>query len=115
MKLLKTSGEIMEGKFACNVKTVKMWEERVISPEWNIRRETFKVTELVLMTEEEFKDFKKDFLITYEWLAGKGGTYCTANGTFRMCIGITTPKAKEMIVVDPQGYSYARYVTVIKQ
>lgn len=87
------------------------------------------------MTNVEYNDFKNNLLADWDFLDGKGGTDSTtapegiegkrfwelteeersefARGAYRECIGITTAESNEMIVVDPQGYNYARYSTIV--
>lgn len=134
MKLLKSVGEIQKARFACKVHTIE--ELRNDWSQTENSRESYKITELAVMTNEEYNEFKNNMLNDWDFLNGKGGTSSTAKiegiegkefweltqsqqaeiirGAYRVCIGVTTPEANEMLVVDPQGYNYARYVAIIE-
>ncbi|WP_163530859.1 hypothetical protein [Halobacillus ihumii] len=135
MKLLNTTGQIQKGKFACKVD-----HANEIETHWSHVEgisEDFKVVEIAIMDAEEYEYFKYNLLADWDFLEGKGGTDSTTapasiegkrffewteeerrqvmRGAFRECVGVTTPQAKEMIVVDPQGYNYARYSTIVRR
>lgn len=131
MKLLNTQGQIQKANFACKVNTIDEISEHKID-----LTERYKVTELVIMNEEEIEAFSYDMLNDWDFLKGKGGTDTTTFpesakdknnifefteeelnefrlGSYRECVGITTPEADAMLVIDPQGHSYARYAALV--
>lgn len=60
----------------------------------------------------DFEVFKKSLLIDFDFLHKKGGVFQAAEGTYgRRCVAIFCPEAEgdKIFVVDPQGFSYARY------
>jgi len=86
------------------------------------------VTEIIVLTDESFEEFKDSLLEDYHFLQGKGGIDSDADlrevnnfyeyspdeqkawikESYRLCVLIQNTKG-ENILVDPQGYSYARY------
>jgi len=86
------------------------------------------VTEIIVLTDEHFEEFKDSLLEDYHFLQGKGGfdsdadlrevnsfyeyspeeREAWAKEAYRLSVLIQNTKG-ENILVDPQGYSYARY------
>ena len=123
--------EIHNVNFACKVNTIDELIEMPIT-----RGERFYITEMVTMSEEEIEHFSYNMLSDWEFLKGKGGMNSTTfpasaegkesyfdftekekkefqRGAYRECVGITTPEGGGMLIIDPQGYSYARYSAII--
>ena len=89
------------------------------------------VQELVILTNEDFNEFKYSLLNDQEWLAGKGGhdsEYKVSEElewfqlteeqqrnwrakAYRLTVMVQNQEG-ESILVDPQGYKYARYCGV---
>jgi len=73
----------------------------------------FAIVEIVLLSEKEYLDFIDDLLMDREFLAGKGGY--TADGK-RLCVFVGMEAEdgfiQDGILVDPQGYDYARYTAI---
>lgn len=82
-----------------------------------------RVTEIVTLNFEEWYAFKNGLLEDRDWLAGKGGTeeifelvdekeqlykkkYCIVG------LLVQLEDSNEIVAVDPEGYSYARYVGI---
>lgn len=72
---------------------------------------TATITETICLTCYEWEDFVHNLLRDREWLAEKGGSCDRAQ---HHCIHVVAPAETEQesvsILVDPQGYNYARYV-----
>ena len=86
------------------------------------------VQELVILTNEDFNEFKYSLLNDQEWLAGKGGhdsEYKVSDDlewfqlteeqqrnwrakAYRLTVMVQNQEG-ESILVDPQGHNYARY------
>ncbi|GEK57109.1 hypothetical protein CHL76_02150 [Marinococcus halophilus] len=134
MKLLNTNAGIQKAKFANKVDHIEDIQEDIEYMEKISER--YKIVEVAVMTEEEYNEFSTSMMADWDFLDGKGGTDSTTateaheskrmfewtkeemdefrKGAYRECIGITTPQANEMIVVDPQGHNYARYSALVK-
>lgn len=91
-----------------------------------------KVVEAVTLTAEEYNELTNSFLRDREWLTGKGGhdsdmdqpdgawwTWGSekqdefSSTSYRLVISVYAPE-RQIIYIDPQGYSYARYVGLHK-
>lgn len=92
-----------------------------------------RVDEIITLSCGDFYNFKNSLLSDQEWLEGKGGTESTFKITrdienfwemteeerenwrynsFNVCVMVQDVKGRN-ILVDPQGYKYARYCGVI--
>ena len=92
-----------------------------------------KIISVVTMSDEEYISFSNNLLENREWLAGEGG--CNSDsldtdalgikalyelddkqmeqwkkGVYELCIAVLNEETREWYLVNPQGYSYARYV-----
>lgn len=67
--------------------------------------EEAKITEQVILTAQGYDDFTSNFMLGRPWLDGKGGF----KNKIRQVIRVTAPE-REDLFIDPEGYSYARYV-----
>lgn len=128
-------------QFACKVNHIDEVEEAInfeIEGEFiTTPSERYAIEEMVVMSNDEFNDFKTSMMEQRELLEGKGGTSTTSemksaegknsflelteaereefqSGAYRKCIGITTQDGKNLLAVDPQGHNYARYIAIIK-
>lgn len=63
------------------------------------------VVEAREMTAEEYDHFTRNFMRNHPWLDGKGGSL----GGRLQVIAVTAPE-RDTIYINPEGYSYARYV-----
>lgn len=76
--------------------------------------ESFRVQDSITLPAEEWADFThhllkdRPWLKAYNLLADQQGWYGTA--TVRDCLLVQNPAGDECLVVDTQGYDYARYV-----
>lgn len=88
------------------------------------------ITEIVELSHQDYWLFTNSFLTNQEWLKGKGGTgseYESPLGDYGTLlresrqelekwraasykIGLVVTDGKEFVIIDPQGYDYARYV-----
>ena len=64
------------------------------------------ITEKIILSDQHFEEFKHSLLSSYDWLKGKGGE--------KNCLLVTSASSNP-IVVDPQGFDYARYVGFIRK
>jgi len=64
----------------------------------------------VLLNNEDFEDFANDFLVDREWIfktdGGKG-----ADSKLR-CIRVVNKETNEAVLVNSEGYQYARYTAL---
>lgn len=103
--------------------------------------EDFMIEEIVVLDEAEWNDFYQDFFADRSYLDGKGGIGSTTatdellekypawtesereqfyKGVYRKCLAIFQGALEEgklrvkrsFMIVDPQGYNYARYVAL---
>lgn len=65
------------------------------------------IAESITLTTTEYDVFTRRFLKDCSWLAGKGGGM---NGSIQ-AVAVTAPE-RTTLYVNPEGYSYARYVGV---
>lgn len=82
-------------------------EVRAASTSTAYRFERAHVAETIALTEAEYDDFTKNLLKDCSWLDGKGGE---RNGLIQ-AVAVTAPE-RETLYINPEGYSYARYVGV---
>ena len=90
------------------------------------------IQEIITLTNEDFDFFKTSLMDTHDWLNGKGGTDSVFNTDHVQHFWSLTENEKqqfvdgayntpvmvqnetgENILVDPQGYNYARYCGMI--
>lgn len=90
-----------------------------------------KIIETVILSDTDYARFCKSFLVDQPWLMGKGGTdshndhLCPPvefhqlsepqqklwrDGAYDVAIAVTNESNSHSLVVNPQGYEYARYV-----
>ena len=63
------------------------------------------ITETKVLTPAEFDIFARSFLVSHDWLSGKGGS--TSDGY--LCVEVTAP-GRPILYVNPEGTDYARHV-----
>lgn len=68
-----------------------------------IRPERVEIGETVCLSTDAYDELVSDFTRRRAWLRGKGGR----NG----CLLVQAP-GRRSLVIDPQGYDYARYVAL---
>lgn len=64
-----------------------------------------RITAMVVLTAQDYDDFTSNFSLARPWLDGKGGS----KNLIRQVVKVTAPD-REDLFIDPEGYSYARYV-----
>lgn len=121
----------VNAKFAIINKNDTIAEYRELVAKGQFRLERCKVTESVRLSAEEYQDFTDTLLTDREWLTGKGGHDSTADlpsvdsfwqyseeqqkvwkeHAYRLVLAVSAPD-RATIYVDPQGYTYARYVGI---
>ncbi|QDY26988.1 LPD29 domain-containing protein [Clostridium botulinum] len=71
----------------------------------------YKITDIVYMNEENYNYFCFNLLDDYTFLENKGGTWTDDETEIVLYHGgvCVYCEGKEPIIIDPQGYSYARY------
>ncbi|MDA1509602.1 hypothetical protein ORN01_25325 [Bacillus cereus] len=95
----------------------------------------YAISEEIKMDIVEFNEFSQNLLSDRKCLEGKGGTYTTTEpegcedvenffeltpaqqdqwrkGAYRKCIKVTCEASTFSLIVDPQGYNYARYTAI---
>lgn len=110
------------GKFYCKVNTLG-----ALACACYGSYKVFKITDAVILTKEEMKDFRDNMLEDRNYLNEKGGTRCDLDFDgktefyqlseeerevyYETCyaLAVFVTDGTFSIVVDPQGYSYARY------
>lgn len=71
----------------------------------------YKISDIVIMNEEDYNYFCFNLLNDYDFLQNKGGTWSddeTDEVLYNGAVCIYC-EGKEPLIIDPQGYSYARY------
>lgn len=68
-----------------------------------LAQEQVSIAETVNLSTAAYDEFVRSFCQSRDWLKGKGGTAA--------CILVKAPK-RQSLVIDPQGYDYARYVAL---
>lgn len=72
----------------------------------------YEVTKEVELSDEEFKEFGKNFLKDQPWISKQDGG-CNSKGELR-CIRVKNTKTNKSILVDSEGYTYPRYTALEK-
>jgi len=72
----------------------------------------YEVTKEIELSDDEFKEFTKDFVKDQPWIKEEDGG-CNAKGELR-CIRVKNSKTKKSILVDSEGYTYPRYTAIEK-
>ncbi|MBA3921284.1 MAG: hypothetical protein H0X31_06105 [Nostocaceae cyanobacterium] len=109
------------------------YTEQIVTGEFDIER--CLVQEFIELSPEDFDSFTTNLLETCSWISGKGGYGTTtpisrpveryseytdvekaeySRGLYRKCLAVSAP-TRPTILIDPQGFSYARYVAFVDQ
>ncbi|ADL50612.1 hypothetical protein [Clostridium cellulovorans] len=72
----------------------------------------YEVTKEIELTDDEFKEFTKDFGKDQPWITEEDGG-CNEKGELK-CIRVKNSKTKKCILVDSEGYTYPRYTAIEK-
>ena len=67
----------------------------------------------VTLPHSEFEDFRRNTLRDHDFIANSLSDLATTNDNTRHCIMVLDEEADDGIIVDPQGYNYARYSAYI--
>ena len=77
------------------------------------RGERFVISETIKLDASEWNKLANDFFDDYDWMEGKGGIVKESCIPARHCLLVYTDDCRHALLIDPQGYSYARYTAVI--
>ena len=66
------------------------------------------VTETIHLTTDAYDGLANAMLVDHDWLKGKGGH----NDEGEFCVEVIADK-RATLLINPEGYSYARYVAVV--
>ena len=64
------------------------------------------------LSNQEWEEFTNSFLTDREWISDFCAKEYPANGKQVPCIRVTCPGSEIALIVDPQGFDYARYVGI---
>ena len=64
------------------------------------------------LSNQEWQEFTNSFLTDREWISDFCAKEYPANGKQTPCIRVTCPGSEIALIVDPQGFDYARYVGI---
>lgn len=108
--------------------SIKAYYRQIAEHEYSV--EECKVEYVVNFDEIDYELFCENLLSDCDWLAGKGGTSCHADlpdvewwqltdeqqaifkATRYNHVVAVTCKGRDTLYIDPQGYTYARYVGI---
>lgn len=94
------------GRKICDLKELKELTHRAMKE--GQKGQAYTITREVILRDEDFRDFAKDFLKDRPWISPEdGGT--TRDGEIR-CIRVENSDTGEKILLNNEGYSYGRYV-----
>jgi hypothetical protein len=77
---------------------------------YGARGTAYEVTKEIELSDEEFKEFEKDFCKDQPWITKEDGGF-NEKGELR-CIRVKNTKTKKSIIVDSEGYTYPRYTAI---
>ena len=89
------------------VEDLKAWDK---TSEDNLTQEAI-ICEIKELSREEWQHLENNLFESRDWLADKGGVDKDLQA--RKCILAVQDQDKKALLIDPQGYSYARYVAVV--
>lgn len=98
------------GRKVLNLKELKELTKE--AKEDGLRGTAYEVTKEIELSDEEFKEFAKDFCKDQPWITKEDGG-CNEKGELR-CIRVKNTKTKKSILVDSEGYTYPRYTAIEK-
>ena len=64
------------------------------------------------LSNQEWQEFTNSFLTDREWISDFCAKEYPANGKQVPCIRVTCPGSEIALIIDPQGFDYARYVGI---
>ena len=70
------------------------------------------VAEGRLLSNQEWREFTNNFLTDREWITEFNAKEYPADGDQIPCIRVTRPDLEIALIIDPQGFDYARYVGI---
>lgn len=106
----------MQGRFPClnKLNTVSEYQDYLDGKEDGLATINCHVGEVINLTTEDYDRFCKSFLTDYAFLAKKGGyvTLADSKESLKACV-LVVAEQRQLLLVDPQGHSYARYVGLV--
>ena len=64
------------------------------------------------LSNQEWQEFTNSFLTDREWISEFNAKEYPADGEQLPCIRVTCPGSEIALIIDPQGFDYARYVGI---
>lgn len=101
---------VLFGRKVLNLKELKELTKE--AKEDGLKGTDYEVTREIELSDEEFKEFAKDFCRDQLWITKEDGG-CNEKGELR-CIRVKNSKTNESILVDSEGYTYPRYTAIEK-
>ena len=74
----------------------------------------YQIEKIIELSAEEFKKFISNFYEDKDFIINNQSLMYFADG-ITYCIGITTEDSDKIILIDSQGYDYARYTAIINK
>jgi len=80
-----------------------------------IPQDEYMIIKEIILSEEDFNKFIERPLDDYDFIRGhRGLMYCDADGVYH-CLFVTSKEHDFGILVESEGYSYARYAAYLKK
>ena len=103
--------------FTCkpaNLEEVKEAYERAeANGTMDILQQTYYIASRKTLNTAEWDSLTSAFLEDRDWLTGFSEKNYGMKGTATPCILVRCPEKKKALLIDTQGYAYARYVAII--
>ena len=100
----------MKVVFGRKVSNLDELKELIDGINQNQRGQAYTVTKEVFLGDTEFKEFTSDFFNDQPWITKDDGGM-NDKGDIR-CIRVINQDTGEKVLVNNEGYDYARYVTI---
>ncbi len=81
--------------------------------EYNTKAEPYVIEKVIELTKEQFEYLVNDFFAIRKWIAENVGKMWYENGTWH-CILAKTKDCTTAILIESEGYDYARYTAEIE-
>ena len=98
-----------------SLEEVKNELKRIAANEYEQQPEAYKVIAHKTVTEENWNSLTHGFMEDRDWLAAFSARLANRKNvdwTKRNCIRVTCEGKQEVLLIDTQGYNYARYVAI---
>ena len=108
MKLVENENKVTyEGKFARKIGNIKEFADEIKQYAYNYK---YQIAHFAFVTDEEYDDIANRLMKDRDW-QGLGGW--NEEGIHQV-IAIVSRNRKDMILADPSGHNYIRYVSVVQ-